>query len=513
MFSELFHSEFWQQDYFHLRLWYWCITGGILCSYIAGFYSAAHALLRVRSPQGTIAWVICLVLWPFISVPAYWIFRQRKYEGYVSALRRASIEHRKFALERMSNMTADRHVGLSESLRQIEYLSLFPFMSGNTVQLLINSGQTYPAMIAAMRRARYLIAMQFFIVKDDGIGCRFRDVMVERAQAGVRVILLYDPISSSMSRKWLAELEAAGVQVRDFKAARRRDNLFRINFRNHRKILTIDGGEEAFTGGLNIADEYDGRGPLGFWRDTFVHVCGPAARTLHLVLEGDWFWATGHTVDVRRSDRRHRRASTTVTETPSQNGTDPKFFPLVPECSVMVFPNSPADEHENATMMLTQIIHNAKHSLRLCTPYLIPDAPILNALKTAIRRGVKVDIIIPDTRDHWLAWLAAFSYADELKEFGANVMRYQKGFIHQKLLIADDELTLVGTNNMDYRSLYLNFEISVLMADLRFTAQAITMFEADLEECRPAMTPRVFVRQPILWRLVVNIARMFAPIL
>ncbi len=483
-------SFLWTQVHDFWYLW-------VLLMEVLGFISIGHALLRVRSPEGATGWIVALALMPVFAVPAYWLLGQRKYQGYVRMLQDAQNAHKDFFKKRREFLKRHRPLELDDRWKRLEVLVRSAFLRGNRVELLVDHDETYPAMLEALQGAQHSIFMEFFIIKEDEVGNKFLDVIMERARAGLRVYFLYDSIASELSAARIREMEAAGCRVRRFKCAKERHNIFRLNFRNHRKMIIIDNGRLAFTGGLNLANEYASMGPLGFWRDSFVRLSGPAAMQMLLVCIGDWLWAAGELLDL--SDG-------------ATGGTQPMPF-AAEDMSVMTFANGPSDQFENATMLFTALVQSAHKSVCITTPYLIPDEPLLTALKAASLAGKKVTIIIPDKPDHYLPWLAAYSYAHDLSVAGVTVRRYKKGFIHQKLVIIDDELVVVGSNNLDNRSLHLNFEISLLVADKAFAAKVQAQFDADLKDTVSSMPTKKFRRRPLFWRLAVRMCRLLSPIL
>ncbi|MDD4279535.1 cardiolipin synthase [Candidatus Sumerlaeota bacterium] len=457
-------------------------------------YSIIHALFHVRSPQGTTAWVISMLVQPLLF-PLYWIVGQRKYLGYIEMLQNTFEENKDFFEERFKFIAEHRDTTIDPQWAQLNHLVWDPFLKGNEVCLYNDSVEAFPVMLDAIKSARISIFMEFFIIRSDSTGEKFFTALLDKARQGVRVYLLYDPMSSHISKKWSKLLTSAGAEVRPFRATRRRHNLFRINFRNHRKILIIDQNAIGMTGGLNIAEEYESKGPLGHWRDAFVSVKGPAVHALQTVFLADWMWATHEIIDLPQS-------IPVAGDFAGDNNSNP--------ASVMVFPNGPADSCENATILFTTAIRNAKKSVRITTPYLIPDQPLLMAIKAAALCGIDVQIIIPDAPDHYVSWIAAFSFADELTAVGATVRRYTDGFIHQKLVIIDEQYVIIGTNNIDNRSLHLNFEISLVISNEALAREAIRRFNADLEKTCPSTDCRQLA---FIKRLAIKIMRLFAPVL
>lgn len=458
---------------------------------LVGIFSAAHAIMRVRSPRGVIAWAIALVTIPYLAVPLYWIFGRYRFMGYVAARRSGDqeIDHvARLAAERIQPYQSAPPEPFDTGGRLSERLAGWPFLGGNEVRLLVNGQETFEAMFDAIEAAREYIVVQFFIVRDDHLGREMKARLTAKARAGVRVYFLYDGIGSrKLSKEYLDDLRLAGVQVASFGSSR----IFRlgsqVNFRNHRKVTVVDG-RMAFAGGLNLGDEYMGRHRrFGPWRDTHAQVRGPAVLPIQMSFLQDWYYCTRFTPELLWE--------------PQPAGHQ----------DVLVAATGPSDEFENCHLLFLQAIHSARRRLWIASPYFVPDHSTVAALQLAALRGVDVRIILPQRPDHLLVYLSAFSYYEEMLSVGAHLYRYQPGFMHQKVLLVDDTLAVVSTVNLDNRSFYLNFEMSLAVADAGFIRQVHAMLEEDLGNCRRA-THEEFRTRPLWFRVVVRLARIMSPI-
>jgi cardiolipin synthase len=306
----------------------------------------------------------------------------------------------------------------------------------------------------------------------------------------VRVYFLYDEVGShDLSKEYKDDLRAAGAEIRDFHSRKGSGNRFQINFRNHRKIVVVDG-KEAWIGGHNVGDEYMGRDPkFGNWRDTHVRIQGPATLAAQLSFVEDWHWATEQVPEL------------TWKPQPAPDS----------DARVLVIPTGPADEMETAQLMFIHAINSARERLWIASPYFVPDEGVIAALQLAGLRGVDARILIPDTPDHLLVYLAAFSYFDDVKAAGVKFYRYTDGFLHQKAMLIDDASASVGTANFDNRSFRLNFEITATIADSAFISEVEQMFEDDFARSRQ-MEPGELDRKSFWFKLGVKLARLTAPI-
>ena len=471
--------------------WRW---GALLLGalHLLGIASAVHAVLVTRTPQGAIAWGLALLSLPYLALPLYWVLGRDRYRGYVVTRRS---DAREFAhVEReLSERVREFDVEVPADrpgLVVAERLAHMPFTRGNRLTLLVNGQATFDALRAGVEAAREYLLVQFFIWKDDDLGRAFRDLLAERARAGLAVYLLYDEIGShALPRDFFDDLVHAGGRVRPFGTTRGWRNRFQINFRNHRKVVVADG-RRAWVGGHNVGDEYLGHGPLGPWRDTHVELEGPAALGVQLSFQEDWYWAA------------HELPPWRWTPVAAEEG----------DARVLVLPTGPADPLETCSLAFDEAISAARERIWLTSPYFVPDAGVQAALQLAALRGVDVRVLLPERADHWLAWLAAYAFLEPVLACGVKVYRYQGGFLHQKVMLVDDRLAAVGTANLDNRSFRLNFELAVVVDDREFAREVEAMLEADLERCRQVELSEITGRG-WLPRLGTRLARLFAPIL
>ncbi len=264
--------------------------------YVMGVLSAIDAVMGARTSQGSIAWAVSLVSFPMVSVPAYWVLGRSKFNGYVTARRRRDVHAD--SVDGWNREVAEqflfRDYAMPNAARAAERLARLPFLSGNSVDLLVDGEATFASIIQGIDSATDYVLFQFYIVKDDEIGRLMQAKLIDAAHRGVRVYFLYDEVgSTALPKSYLSELRAAGIQVYNFHTRQGPRNRFQINFRNHRKVVVTDG-RVAWLGGLNVGDEYLGRDPaFGAWRDTHLRIEGPAALGAQLSFAEDWKWAAG----------------------------------------------------------------------------------------------------------------------------------------------------------------------------------------------------------------------------
>jgi cardiolipin synthase len=459
---------------------------------VLGLISAVEAIMSTRTAPGAIAWTLGLVAAPVVAVPAYWIFGRSKFEGYLKVRREVQSDFNDLFDRVYSNMTAaavefDRPTPAWDALHGLSQTRL---VGGNRVELLVNGEATFDSILAGIAQAKDYVLVQFYIVHDDGLGRRLKEAMIERARAGVRVYFLYDEIGTDVGEEYLSELESAGVRCSAFNTTQGLTNKFQLNFRNHRKIVVVDG-RSAWIGGHNVGDEYLGLDPeFSPWRDTHVRLDGPVAVQTQGVFAYDWLWAQRELLDLDWEPR------------------------VVPDSDVaaVVVATGPADPLETAGMFFVHAINSARERVWITAPYFVPDEAIIKALMLATLRGVDVRILVPGKADSLLPHLAAFYFIEQLETSNVRFYAYEPGFMHEKVMLVDEDAVSVGTHNFDNRSFRLNFEVAAVVYDQAFANEVAAMFERDFAHSRQ-IHPEDYRDRPWYWRFSVRVARLFAPIL
>lgn len=472
----------------------WLISTLVLLLEAAAVVSAGHALFTVRTAKGAIAWILGLLAFPLLAVPLYWFFGSRRFDTHARVMRE------KF--DRFAETIRDIREGLDpyeveadqikpSSAVTLSRLAQRPFLGGNRLDLLIDGPATFDAILGELARAERSIYVQFYILREDALGRRLLEALAARAACGVEICFLYDSLGSNgLHEDSLRRWRDRGVQIRPFCAERDWRDRWRLNFRNHRKNVIIDG-RVGFVGGHNVGDEYLGLDPrFGPWRDTHVRVEGPAALQLQMSFASDWLFATGEKV----------------------SGPWKPYKPADAHQTAVVLDSGPSDEIERCTLFFLHCITAARHRLWIASPYFVPDEGIIQALQLAAVRGVDVRILLPEKADHTLVWLASFAMLKELQLPGIAIYRYRPGFLHYKALLVDDDLAAIGTANFDNRSFRLNFEITLAVPDRTFATQTAAMFERDF-----AVSTQVdgcsYDNLPLHRKIGVKASRLLAPIL
>ena len=485
----------------------------IVAVYVLASIAAIHAVLHTRTAQGSIAWLVSLITLPFLSLPLYLIFGPRKIQGYIKARRAGDLEINHLArilLERSNAFKSTLRIH-QESIKVTQDLAKLPFTHRNEVNLLIDGQQSFSRFFEAIEAAEHYVLVQFYIVRDDATGQKFKDALLKKVRQGVRVYLLYDSIGSyELSSDYISALELGGVLVHGFNDTSLRNNRYLINFRNHRKILVVDG-KTAFVGGLNIGNEYMGQDPkFSFWRDTHAEFSGPCVQSVQMVFIEDWYWVTQDLPQLNWHPTAAEGISSdnNISGTPKPNDEHPSS---VANKDVLVLPTGPADTLESGTLFFLQLVNSAKSRLWIATPYFVPDIQLISALQLAALRGVDVRILLPKKSDNLLMHLTSYATMNETAKAGIKFYHYLPGFMHQKVLLIDKDITAIGTANFGNRSFRLNFELTMLIAGKDIAKDVETMLRSDFAQSK-LLNAADYEVLPFLSKLLIQLARLSSPV-
>ncbi len=466
----------------------------VILAQVLGALTSVRAVMETRTAQGAVAWAVSLNTIPYVALPAYWAFGRTKFNGYVKK-RQEKIDETDPLVRRFIQKSYGKQFLAADTTRNLpllERLAKLPATLGNDVELLRNGEEIFPSIFAGIDQARSYLLVQFYIVRDDDLGHELQRRLLAATGRGVRVNFLYDEIGShKLSRVYLDTLRQAGVQVSAFNSIQGSANRFQINFRNHRKIVVVDG-HQAWVGGANVGDEYMSLHPrLTPWIDAMVKVTGPAVQLIQVPFLEDWYWASGELLDLN------------WTPQAALSGTSR---------TVLVLPAGPADRFETNALYFLNAINTAKQRIWIASPYFVPDEQIVSALQLAAMRGVDVRILVPEDCDNALVRLAGWSFVPPLKKTNVKIYRHTEGFLHYKAMLVDEDISAVGTANFDNRSFRLNFEITVEVRDAEFARQVEAMFLENFADSRLSSAQEVEDRS-FPFRFMVRVARLFAPLL
>lgn len=449
-------------------------------------------LLENREPERSIAWFLALLIFPLVGFIFYLFFgrdwhkrsyQQKRLAASLTARRQQELHHLE---EHLASRSA-----LERSLRLLDAnLTGLDPTSGNHVRILTDAQEKYPHLLAALRAAKHTIDVEYYIFRNDQIGQQIVEILKERARAGVKVRFLVDGMGSiGFGRQRFADMREAGIACHYFSPLATLFYFLKANYRDHRKIVVIDD-DVAFTGGINIGDEYLGSTLHGTWRDTSVELRGPCVTQFADLFEEAWH-ATTH---APRRAIRH-------------------LPPALPGGELVdVVASGPDSSWKAIHQQYLAMIHAAKRRIRIQTPYFIPDESLYSAMVLAALRGVEIELMMPRHPDWpYLRWVA-HTYLEELLRAGVRIYEFKAGFLHTKAFIIDDEVASLGTCNVDVRSLRLDFEVNVLLSGTTSVRHLSEDFERDLDLCEE-IEYAAFIERPLWRRLLESSARLISPLL
>ena len=462
--------------------------------------SLPSVLLERRGrPQSAVAWVLVLTTLPIVGLICWWAIGRRHLQRRRRKKRRATTQLAKhldtLSVARPPLPTARWTQLDSARLPAEEAEWAYDPVDGNRVELLCNGREAFPAMESLIENASDHIHLLFYIWQPDATGRRFRDLLCERARHGVQVRVLLDAVGSYWAlRNFMDPLREAGGKVVAFSRPVFLRWKLELNFRNHRKLILADG-REAILGGFNIGDEYH-----GMWRDTAVHLIGPVVDQLQEIFADDWMFATAGDDFVQPSHFGGWQNSSASAHTESG------------EAACQLIASGPHTRLNLTLEALLIAVTQAQQRIWLTTPYFVPNQLLLGALRSAVLRGVDVQVLVPARNDSWLVALASRSYYPELLRAGVKIWEYLPTILHAKTAIFDEQVALVGSANLDNRSFRLNFELSSFFRDPQTTQDLATMFVQDLQQSRAVSLDEVDASSS--WRrLAEAVAHLMSPLL
>lgn len=423
-------------------------------------------VLERKNPEKTIAWLLVFILFPPFGLFLY-IFLGRNWKKH-KLHNETNINIAELIYEVMKNVKDNSYAPLIQLLSKN---SESPLFKNNTIKLFKNGNEKFKFLKEELVNAKNFIHMEYYILKNDLIGNEIKDILINKSLMGVKVRLILDRVGCiRLKRSYIKDLKEAGVDVVQysyFLAPLLRKINTQINYRNHRKIVVIDGNV-GFVGGINIGDEYMGKSKYGYWRDTHIMVKGDFVYGLQAVFLDDF-------ATIKEANK----------ELFFYDDNFEEFFPQVDSSSyklMQLVKSGPDSEFPAIEQAVLKMISMAKDHIYITTPYFIPSESILNALKIAVLSGVSVHILFPGKYDHILVHYASRTYLSELARNGVKIYFYNKdSFIHAKTTSIDGKVCTIGTANMDIRSYVLNYEINAVIYDEETTEELENLFFEDLK--------------------------------
>ncbi|RHH71431.1 MULTISPECIES: cardiolipin synthase [Vagococcus] len=457
---------------------------------------------RERDTSVTWAWLLVFMFIPFLGFILYLFFGLglSKKERY-NIKNQISLDFE--SLDNIYDSTLQLYddIPSDSKFKQLAYfmsnLNHTPLTHHNEVKVLVDGKKKLESLLHDIKKAQKFIHIEYYAFVTDETGMKVVDLLTEKAKEGVEICLLYDELGSKgVQKSKFAKLIEAGGKIQTFVTSKKAILKFRVNYHDHRKIVIIDG-KVSYIGGFNIADQYvEITKKFGYWRDTHLRINGPATSILELRFLSDW------NVSVPENEKLSGKLDYLYHEKPNESVyTD-----------IQIVASGPHDEKQQIKLAFTKLITSAKKRVWIQTPYLIPDDTILDALKIAKQSGVDVKIMIPNKPDHPFIYRATQYFAQVVMKYDVDVFIYDGGFLHSKVLIMDDDVSIVGSANQDIRSYKLNFEASAVMYDKSINTELAHYFDKDLKQSTQ-MTQQMIDDMSIWLKFKQKTARLFSPIM
>ncbi|WP_270301706.1 cardiolipin synthase [Terrisporobacter petrolearius] len=482
--------------------------------YILSIIISIKLILENRDPSKTLIWILIFMLFPVIGILFYAILgrniRKIKMKKTYKMANNMKKENILFNLDEMKELAQGQSKMIKEGklpydknidFRVLKIVSLllntgiFPFTINNNVEIYVDGNEKFKNLIKDIRNAKDHIHLEYFIIKDSKIGEKIKKELIDKAKSGVKIRIIYDDVGCWrfwFHRKFFNEMRTYGIEIIPYLKGKITIPIGgQLNYRNHRKIVVIDG-KIGYTGGINIGDEYIGKNKkFGYWRDTHIRIEGTSVYMLQMIFLTDWYYNTKKVL------------------------LKENLFPKLKDkgsCMMQIVASGPDSDWESMHYAYFYAICQAKKSIYIETPYFIPDESLLKALKCAALSGVELIILFPKIADHKIVNTASYSYFQEILESGGKVYLYNKGFLHSKLIIIDDFMASTGSANMDLRSFKLNFEVNAFIYDENIIDEIKKKFLEDLKHGKE-LKQNMFENRKIVNKIKESVCRLFSPIL
>lgn len=467
---------------------YWLIVLSIVLVIIA----------ENRNPLKAVPWIIVVLLLPVLGIILYVFFGEDlRHVRIIDRRIYSRISHIPFALQRKLLAQQSKEEYKTPLRRIVKKVANSPLLPLDSFSIYTTGQEKFEALLKDLQSASHHIHMEYYSFDDDTLASTIAEVLKKKAKEGVRVRIIYDDVGSwHTKKKFWRKLRKAGVEAYPFMRVLFPFLSSRVNYRNHRKLVVIDG-KVGYLGGMNIADKYVVGDSLGIWRDTHFRITGGAVYHLQSVFILDWHMVSQRVLSIRDHYATVHWAPTISSRT----------APLM-----QLIAGEPIGKWRTIEQAITTLVMNAQERIYLETPYFLPTSNLNDALINASLSGVRIRLIIPYRSDVPTVHLASLSYIKELMEAGIEVYAYKKGFLHSKIIVADGKVTAVGSANLDFRSFEHNFELLALVYDPTIATRMEQVFEKDMEECEQFDLEK-WTRRPLIKRFAESLMRLFSPLL
>lgn len=470
----------------------------IFINYALALSAVITVLFKKINPTKTLSYIIVLLVFPFVGLVVYYLFGQEYRKSKIFSRKNVLNQTIVKRIQEELKLSKENSKILNDSTEEPAKLVRLLYNSEksrltlqNKVVVIKNGDEKFNILFEDLYNAKRHIHLEYFIVKDDETGSKLLDLLCNASKKGIEVRLIYDSVGSDISREYKTKLTASGVQHFPFMPVRFPKFTGKMNYRDHRKIVVIDG-KIAYLGGINISDNYVNSINTKFWRDTHLRIEGEAAKPLQILFFTTWDFVSNANIKLTES------------YFPEYQGSE--------KTPVQIAASGPDTDWANIMEAIFSAITNAEKYVYITTPYFIPNDEIVTAMQVAAKSGVDVKLIIPKTSDSWIAENATNSYITPLLEANVSVYHYLKGFVHAKTLVVDDNFCTIGTANMDYRSFEINFEVNAFIYDNVISNLLKSHFMEDLEDSTK-LTLEAWKNRSRFSKFKEAIARLMAPLL
>ncbi|SHL94914.1 cardiolipin synthase [Chryseobacterium carnipullorum] len=468
--------------------------------YLIGIiFLAGKIIMDTRNTSKTLAYLMLIIFLPVLGIIIYFVFgvNYRKNKFYTFKIERNEQVYKAVStyIRETHHKTLESHQQqMDQFLTTVNFLynaGHSPLSQGNYAEILVNGEGKFEKVFEVLEKAVHHIHLEYYIYDNDSIGNRLADLLIKKAGQGVKVRFLYDDMGSGkIGKKLLQRLKDASIEVSPVNKITFRLLANRVNYRDHRKIIIVDGAE-VFTGGINVSDKYINPNPKQYWRDVHLYMKGEAAFYFQFLFFSNWIFATEKIPEISQL----------------------YFTKSLEEGSSLIQTAASGPDTQPSIMLsTTSAILSAKKRIYIVTPYFIPVETVFNAIKQAALSGVDVRLMVPKSGDSIVVNAAAYSYYEELLENKVRVFFYKKGFIHAKTMLIDDIFSSVGTANMDVRSQELNFEVNALVFDQKINGKLQDLFREDMNDCEEIHLDS-WKKRPKYKVFFEHLARLLSPLI
>lgn len=470
----------------------------IALNYILALSAVATILLKKLNPTKALSYIIGLLVFPFVGLIFYYLFgqeyRKTKIFSRKNVLNNSVVKKIQEELELDTRTINEVDDLLDEKSKLIPLLynnEKSKLTINNSVKIIKNGDDKFKLLFDDLKKAEHHIHFEYFIIKDDKIGTELFDILCDKAGEGVKVRIVIDDVGSSISSKMKRRIKECGIEMHSFMPVLFSRFTGQMNYRDHRKIVVIDG-KVGYVGGVNISDNYVNAHNKRYWRDTHLRVVGEAVKPLQILFFTSYDFASEEELEISKD-----------------------YFPehnCKENVPLQIAASGPDTDWSNIMEAVFVAITNAEEYIYITTPYFIANDEIITALQVASRSNLKVKMIVPKKSDSWIAEYATNSYLESLLEAGVEVYHYTKGFVHAKTMVIDGVFSSIGTANMDYRSFNINFEVNALIYSKGVSNELKDIFLEDIKDCEK-LELESWQNRSKRTKIIEALARLLAPLL